>query len=53
MDVGKGGEASCQPARLSHSQLVKAKAGGPWREREAAESANHSQAVGIRRYSLP
>lgn len=45
--------ASCQPALLSHGQLVKAKAGRPWRERTAAESANHSRALGIPQYSSP
>lgn len=45
--------ASCQPALLSHGQLVKANAGGPWRECRAAESANHGRALGIPRYSSP
>lgn len=45
--------ALCQPALLSHGQLVKANAGGPLRKRKAAESANHGRALGIPWYSSP
>lgn len=53
MQTGERRGASCQPALLSHGQLVKANAGGPRRERRAAESANHSRALGIPWYSSP